>query len=63
MTGGGRAREAAASAAQYVLLGGVAAVAAGNTAQGLAGFDRDNMGHARPWPNQRFAAQDGAAGV
>ena len=63
MTGGGRAREAAASAAQYVLLGGVAAVAAGISAQGLAGFARDNMGLAGPWPYLLFAALDGAAGV
>jgi len=35
-----RARERAASAAQYVLLGGFAAVAAGISAQGLTGFAR-----------------------
>jgi Protein of unknown function (DUF2637) len=63
VTSGGRAREAAASAAQYVLLGGVAAVAAGISAQGLAGFARDNMGLGGPWPYLLFAALDGAAGV
>ena len=63
MTGKGRAREAAASAAQYVLLGGFASVAAGISAQGLAGFARDNMGLRDPWPYLLFAALDGAAGV
>jgi len=63
VTSGGRAREAAASAAQYLLLGGVAAVAAGISAQGLAGFARDNMGLTGPWPYLLFAALDGAAGV
>lgn len=63
MTGRGRAREAAASAAQYVLLGGFASVAAGISAQGLAGFARDNMGLRGPWPYLLFAALDGAAGV
>jgi hypothetical protein len=59
----GRARETAASAAQYVLLGGFTAVAAGISAQGLTGFARDNMGLAGPWPYLLFLALDGAAGV
>jgi hypothetical protein len=63
VTGRGRAREAAASAAQYLLLGGFASVAAGISAQGLAGFARDNMGLRGPWPYLLFAALDGAAGV
>ena len=63
MNGKGRAREAAASAAQYVLLGGFASVAAGISAQGLAGFARDDMGLRGPWPYLLFAALDGAAGV
>ena len=63
MTGGPRGREAAASAAQYVLLGGFASVAAGISAQGLTGFARDNMGLTGPWPYLLFLALDGAAGV
>jgi hypothetical protein len=63
VTGRRRAREAAATAAQYVLLGGFASVAAGISAQGLAGFARDNMGLRGPWPYLLFAALDGAAGV
>jgi hypothetical protein len=59
----GRAREAAASTAQYLLLGGFAAVAAGISAQGLTGFARDNMGLRGPWPYLLFLALDGAAGV
>jgi hypothetical protein len=58
-----RAREAAASAAQYTLLGGFTAVAAGISAQGLTGFARDNMGLRGPWPYLLFLALDGAAGV
>jgi hypothetical protein len=58
-----RAREAAASAAQYLLLGGFAAVAAGISAQGLTGFARQNMGLRGPWPYLLFLALDGAAGV
>ena len=60
---GVRAREAAASAAQYALLGGFAAVAAGISAQGLTGFARANMGLRGPWPYLLFFALDGAAGV
>ena len=56
-------REAVASAAQYLLLGGFAAVAAGISAQGLAGFARDNMGLRGLWPYLLFLALDGAAGV
>ncbi len=63
MTSGARGREAAASAAQYVLLGGFAAVAAGISAQGLTGFARDNMGLHGAWPYLLFLALDGAAGV
>ena len=63
MTGSARTREAAASAAQYVLLGGFASVAAGISAQGLTGFARDNMGLTGPWPYLLFLALDGAAGV
>ena len=63
MTGGARGREAAASAAQYVLLGGFASVAAGISAQGLTGFARDNMGLHGAWPYLLFLALDGAAGV
>lgn len=63
MTGGARGWEAAASAAQYVLLGGFAGVAAGISAQGLTGFARDNMGLTGPWPYLLFLALDGAAGV
>jgi hypothetical protein len=59
----GRARETAASIAQYVLLGGFAAVATGISAQGLTGFARDNMGLAGPWPYLLFLSLDGAAGV
>jgi hypothetical protein len=60
---GRRGRETAASAAQYLLLGGFAAVAAGISAQGLTGFARDNMGLRGPWPYLLFLALDGAAGV
>lgn len=59
----GRARETAASIAQYALLGGFAAVAAGISAQGLTGFARDNMGLQGPWPYLLFLSLDGAAGV
>ena len=58
-----QAREKAASAAQYVLLGGFAAVAAGISAQGLTGFARSNMELRGPWPYLLFLALDGAAGV
>jgi len=58
-----RTRETAASAAQYLLLGGFAAVATGISAQGLTGFARQNMGLAGPWPYLLFLALDGAAGV
>lgn len=58
-----QAREIAASAAQYALLGGFASVAAGISAQGLTGFARDNMGLQGPWPYLLFFALDGAAGV
>ena len=57
------ARERAASAAQYALLGGFAAVAAGISAQGLTGFARANMELTGPWPYLLFLALDGAAGV
>lgn len=57
------ARERAASAAQYVLLGGFAAVAAGISAQGLTGFARSDMELTGPWPYLLFLALDGAAGV
>ena len=50
MTSGARGREAAASAAQYALLGGFAGVATGISAQGLTGFARDNMGLHGAWP-------------
>ncbi len=63
MTSGAHGREAAASAAQYVLLGGFASVAAGISAQGLTGFARDNMGLHGAWPYLLFLALDGAAGV
>jgi hypothetical protein len=64
MTAGApRAREIAASAAQYALLGGFTAVAAGISAQGLTGFARVNMGLRGPWPYLLFLALDGAAGV
>jgi hypothetical protein len=57
------ARERAASAAQYVLLGGFAAVAAGISAQGLTGFAHSNMELTGAWPFLLFFALDGAAGV
>ena len=63
MSGGAHARETAASAAQYLLLGGFTAVAAGISAQGLTGFARGNMGLTGPWPYLLFLALDGAAGV
>jgi Protein of unknown function (DUF2637) len=63
VTGRARTREAAASAAQYSLLGGFASVAAGISAQGLTGFARDNMGLHGAWPYLLFLALDGAAGV
>ena len=53
----------AASAAQYVLLGGFAAVASGISSQGLTGFARANMALSGPWPYLLFLALDGAAGV
>jgi hypothetical protein len=56
-------RERAASAAQYVLLGGFAAVASGISSQGLTGFARSNMALAGPWPYLLFFSLDGAAGV
>ena len=56
-------RETAASVAQYVLLGGFAAVAAGISAQGLTGFARADMELAGAWPYLLFLALDGAAGV
>jgi len=43
-----QARERTASAAQYVLHGGFAAVVAGISAQGLTGFARTNMELADP---------------
>ena len=58
-----RAREVAAAIAQYGLLFGFAAVAAGISAQGLTGFARDNMGLRGPWPYLLFFALDGAAGL
>jgi hypothetical protein len=58
-----QARETAASVAQYVLLGGFAAVAAGISAQGLTGFARSSMALHGPWPELLFLALDGAAGV
>ena len=58
-----QARERIASAAQYVMLGGFAATAAGISAQGLVGFARSNMGLRGPWPYLLFFALDGAAGV
>ena len=57
------ARERAASVAQYVLLGGFAAVAAGISAQGLTGFARFNMELTGARPYLLFLALDGAAGV
>jgi hypothetical protein len=59
----GRVRETLATAAQYVLLGGFAAVASGISAQGLTGFARTNMGLPPPWPYLLFLSLDGAAGV
>lgn len=56
-------RERMASAAQYLLLGGFASVAAGISAQGLTGFARSNMALRGPWPYLLFFALDGAAGV
>jgi hypothetical protein len=56
-------RERAASAAQYILLGGFAAVAAGISAQGLTGFARSSMELTGPWPYLLFLALDGAAGI
>lgn len=56
-------RERVASAAQYILLGGFASVAAGISAQGLAGFARSDMALRGPWPYLLFFALDGAAGV
>ncbi|HUK71486.1 MAG TPA: hypothetical protein VLW50_22435 [Streptosporangiaceae bacterium] len=58
-----RAREVAAAVAQYGLLFGFAAVAAGISAQGLTGFARDNMALCGPWPYLLFFALDGAAGL
>ena len=58
-----QARERAASLAQYLLLGGFAAVAAGISAQGLTGFARSNMELTGAWPYLLFFALDGAAGV
>jgi hypothetical protein len=63
MSGRAHARETAASAAQYLLLGGFTAVAAGISAQGLTGFARENMGLTGSWPYLLFLALDGAAGV
>jgi len=63
VSGRAQARETAASAAQYLLLGGFSAVAAGISAQGLTGFARENMGLTGPWPYLLFLALDGAAGV
>jgi hypothetical protein len=63
MTGRAHTRETVASAAQYALLGGFSAVAAGISAQGLTGFARDNMGLRGAWPYLLFLALDGAAGV
>jgi hypothetical protein len=57
------ARERAASAAQYLLLGGFASAAAGISAQGLTGFARSNMALRGPCPYLLFFALDGAAGV
>ena len=63
MSGRAPAREIAASAFQYLLLGGFTAVATGISAQGLTGFARANMGLTGPWPYLLFLALDGAAGV
>ena len=57
-----QAREIAASAAQYALLGGFAAVASGISSQGLTGCPLQH-GPAGPWPYLLFFALDGAAGV
>lgn len=53
----------AAPTAQYILLGGFAAVASGISSQGLTGFARSNMALSGPWPYLLFLALDGAAGV
>lgn len=63
MTGRAHTRETVASVAQYGLLGGFTAVAAGISAQGLTGFARDSMGLRGAWPYLLFLALDGAAGV
>jgi hypothetical protein len=63
VSGRAPAREIAASAFQYLLLGGFTAVATGISAQGLTGFARANMGLTGPWPYLLFLALDGAAGV
>jgi Protein of unknown function (DUF2637) len=63
VSGRAAARETAASAFQYLLLGGFTAVATGISAQGLTGFARANMGLTGPWPYLLFLALDGAAGV
>jgi hypothetical protein len=63
VSGRAPAREIAASAFQYLLLGGFTAVATGISAQGLTGFARVNMGLTGPWPYLLFLALDGAAGV
>jgi hypothetical protein len=63
VSGRAPARETAASAFQYLLLGGFTAVATGISAQGLTGFARANMGLTGPWPYLLFLALDGAAGV
>jgi hypothetical protein len=60
---GPRARDVIAAVAQYGLLGGFTAVAAGISAQGLTGFARDSMGLRGLWPYLLFFALDGAAGV
>jgi hypothetical protein len=56
-------RATSASVAQYALLGGFAAVAAGISAQGLTGFARSDMELTGAWPYLFFFALDGAAGV
>jgi len=63
VSGRAPAREIAASAFQYLLLGGFTAVATGISAQSLTGFARANMGLTGPWPYLLFLALDGAAGV
>lgn len=63
MSGRAPAREIAASAFQYLLLGGFTATATGISAQGLTGFARASMGLTGPWPYLLFLALDGAAGV